>query len=97
MDLSTPILFWQVINFSTDIFKTAGLSESNSTGATMGIGLVNVLMTLVSMVLIEKAGRKTLLTAGFVGMIFSTVLLTVALTFAVSILLRGKEISLLLK
>ncbi|XP_045472485.1 solute carrier family 2, facilitated glucose transporter member 1-like isoform X2 [Harmonia axyridis] len=71
-----------VINFSTDIFTTAGLSETNSTGATMGIGLVNVLMTLVSVVLIERAGRKTLLTAGFIGMIFSTILLTVALTFS---------------
>lgn len=71
-----------VINFSTDIFKTAGLSTSAASGATMGMGLVNVIMTLVSMILIEKAGRKTLLMAGFMGMIVSTTFLTISITFA---------------
>ncbi|KAK9869885.1 hypothetical protein WA026_003606 [Henosepilachna vigintioctopunctata] len=71
-----------VINFSTDIFKTAGLSDDASTGATMAVGLVNVMMTFVSMVLIEKAGRKTLLMGGFAGMAVSAVFLTIALEFA---------------
>ncbi|KAL3280764.1 hypothetical protein HHI36_003997 [Cryptolaemus montrouzieri] len=71
-----------VINFSTDIFKTAGLSENASTGATMIIGLVNVIMTLISMILIERAGRKTLLMAGFSGMIVATVFLTISISFA---------------
>lgn len=73
-----------MIFFSTEIFKESGLSEDSSTYATMGIGAINVLMTVVSLVLVEKAGRKTLLLAGFGGMAVDTLILTIAMIFSVS-------------
>lgn len=69
------------IFFSTDIFKTAGLSGDGALRATLALGLVNVLMTLVSMAVVERAGRRTLLLAGLAGMALCTVLLTVTLAF----------------
>ncbi|KAL3228031.1 hypothetical protein MRX96_003962 [Rhipicephalus microplus] len=67
------------IFFSTDIFKTAGLSVEGALRATLGLGLVNVLMTLVSMVVVERAGRRTLLLTGLAGMAICTVVLTITL------------------
>ncbi|XP_045541284.1 solute carrier family 2, facilitated glucose transporter member 1-like [Papilio machaon] len=67
-----------VIFFSTDIFKKAKLNESQSQYATLGMGAMNVVMTLISLVLVEVAGRKTLLMTGFSGMILCSVGLCVA-------------------
>lgn len=74
-----------VIFYSTDIFKGAGLTLQAATYATLAIGGVNVLMTIVSVILVEKAGRKTLLLVGFGGMVIDTFLLTIALQFSVSL------------
>ncbi|EFA03487.1 solute carrier family 2, facilitated glucose transporter member 1 isoform X2 [Tribolium castaneum] len=68
-----------VIFFSTSIFKDSGLKDDSATFATMGMGAINVLMTIVSLVLVEKAGRKTLLLFGFGGMAIDTLLLTIAM------------------
>ncbi|XP_044268548.1 solute carrier family 2, facilitated glucose transporter member 1-like isoform X2 [Tribolium madens] len=68
-----------VIFFSTSIFKDSGLKDDSATFATMGMGAINVLMTIVSLVLVEKAGRKTLLLIGFGGMAIDTLLLTIAM------------------
>lgn len=73
-----------VMFFSTTIFRSAGLSESASGYATLAMGSINVLMTVVSLVLVEKAGRKTLLLVGFAGMTVDTVILTFAMLFTVS-------------
>ncbi|GIX74475.1 solute carrier family 2, facilitated glucose transporter member 2 [Caerostris extrusa] len=43
------------------------------------MGTVNVLMTVVSMLLVEKAGRKTLLLIGLIGMMVVTTLLTISM------------------
>ena len=71
--------------FSTRIFEMAQLSVRDAQFATLGMGTVNVLMTLVSLVLVERAGRKTLLLVGFGGMFIDTILLTLGLIFVVSI------------
>lgn len=70
-----------VMFFSTAIFKLAHLTEEKAQYATLVMGTVNVLMTVISLVLVEKAGRKTLLLIGFIGMFFSTSILTVCLAF----------------
>lgn len=70
--------------FSTEIFKMSGLDSDQASLATMGMGAVNVLMTIISLFLVEKAGRKTLLLIGFSGMTIDTLLLTFAMIFAVS-------------
>jgi len=67
------------IFYSTDIFKNAGLDAQASQSATLGMGSMNVLMTFVSLVLIEKAGRKTLMVIGLIFMFLMTTLLFSAL------------------
>lgn len=93
MFISIMVMFAQqlsginaVMFFSTKIFRMAQLDKHAAQNATMGVGAMNVLMTLVSLVLVEKAGRKTLLLVGFFGMFLDTVLLAICLVFAVSIL-----------
>jgi len=69
--------------YSTKIFQSAGLDETASQSATLGMGSMNVAMTFVSLVLIERLGRKTLMIAGLVEQLLSTTLLLASLlTFA---------------
>lgn len=75
-----------IMFYSTDIFKMAKLDTNQSQMATIGVGLVNVFMTFVSMILVEKAGRKTLLLIGFFGMTIDTTLLAVCFLFKVNYL-----------
>ncbi|KIH53485.1 hypothetical protein ANCDUO_16387 [Ancylostoma duodenale] len=55
--------------YSTVIFKQAGLSDTGAVYATIGMGAVNVLTTIVSVWLVDhpKAGRRTLLLVGVIG------------------------------
>lgn len=62
---------------------SAGLDDTTAQYATIGIGVVNVLMTIVSVCLVEIYGRKTLLLIGFGGMAIVTLMLSMALQFAV--------------
>ena len=71
--------------YSTSIFKSAGLDEAASQSATLGMGTVNVAMTVISLILIEKAGRKTLMIVGLAIMFVTTTLLLICLVAAVSI------------
>ncbi|EPB80626.1 transporter, major facilitator family protein [Ancylostoma ceylanicum] len=72
--------------YSTVIFKQAGLSDTGAVYATIGMGAVNVLTTIVSVWLVDhpKAGRRTLLLVGVVGMWFSTILLVVSISMSMS-------------
>lgn len=61
-----------VIYYAPLIVQSAGISTaSGAILATAGIGLVNVLMTIVAMWLIDHAGRRALLLVGIAGMIVS--------------------------
>ncbi|KAA0200780.1 hypothetical protein HAZT_HAZT010067 [Hyalella azteca] len=68
-----------VIFFSTKIYESAGLSEAASLYATIAMGAMNVAMTLISLVMVEKAGRKTLMLTGLTGMMIVSLLLTICL------------------
>jgi MFS transporter, SP family, galactose:H+ symporter len=58
-----------VIYYAPIIMQSAGIpSASGAILATAGIGVVNVLMTLVSMWLIDRVGRRPLLLIGIAGM-----------------------------
>lgn len=70
--------------FSTQIFMDANLSSESATYATLGMGGINVLMTVVSLFLVERAGRKTLLLVGFSGMTVDVFLLIFAMAYSVS-------------
>lgn len=61
----------------------SNLTDESAQYATIAMGTCNVAMTVVSLVLVEKAGRKTLLLIGFVGMFFIALILTICLAFAV--------------
>lgn len=70
--------------YSTKIFQMAGMTTSGATYATLGMGALNVAMTLISLFMVELTGRKTLLLIGFSAMFFDVVLLTIALLLVVS-------------
>ena len=58
-----------VIYFAPTIFNSAGMPDTSAAIlATAGVGVVNVVMTYVALRLIDKAGRRTLLITGLVGM-----------------------------
>ncbi|XP_033224164.1 solute carrier family 2, facilitated glucose transporter member 1-like isoform X3 [Belonocnema kinseyi] len=71
-----------IMSFSTSIFEMANLPKDAAQMATMGVGAMNVVMTFVSLILVEKAGRKTLLLVGFSGMVIDTLLLAICMPFA---------------
>jgi sugar porter (SP) family MFS transporter len=61
-----------VIYYAPIIIQSAGISsDSGAILATAGIGAVNVLMTIVSMWLIDRAGRRPFLLTGIAGMAFT--------------------------
>ncbi len=65
-----------VIYYAPMIIQSAGISSaSGAILATAGIGTVNVLMTIVSMWLIDRVGRRPLLLTGIAGMSVTLALL----------------------
>ena len=64
-----------IIYYAPTIIRDTGLGDSASILATVGIGVVNVLFTLVAIWLIDRIGRKKLLLYGLSGMTLGTILL----------------------
>ena len=65
-----------VIYYAPTIFQSAGLSSASvAILATAGVGLVNVIMTVVAMRLLDVVGRRALLLWGLAGMIIMLVAL----------------------
>ncbi len=61
-----------IIYYAPTIFQLAGFdSAAQSILATAGVGAVNVLMTIVSLRLLDRVGRRPLLLTGIAGMIAS--------------------------
>lgn len=60
-----------VIYFAPRIFGLAGLDGSAALLSTAGIGLTNLLFTLLGIYLIDRAGRRALLILGSIGYIVS--------------------------
>lgn len=57
-----------VIYFAPEIFKNLGLdSTTGQILATMGIGIVNLLVTVIAILCVDKLGRRKLLLIGFAG------------------------------
>jgi SP family galactose:H+ symporter-like MFS transporter len=68
-----------VIYYAPKIFQFAGfVSASSAIFATVGVGVVNVIMTIVAILLLDRIGRRPLLLTGLAGMIFSLGLLSLA-------------------
>ncbi|XP_051856716.1 solute carrier family 2, facilitated glucose transporter member 3 [Antechinus flavipes] len=67
-----------VFYYSTGIFADAGVKEPIY--ATIGAGAINVVFTVVSLFLVERAGRRTLHLIGLSGMAFCSVLMVIAMS-----------------
>jgi sugar porter (SP) family MFS transporter len=65
-----------VIYYAPTIIQQAGIdSASSAILASLGVGVVNVIMTVVALRLLDQVGRRTLLFIGVSGMSFSLFLL----------------------
>ena len=62
--------------YSPRIFEMAGLGESAALLSSIGVGVVNLVFTLVGMSLIDRSGRKRLMLIGSLGYIVSLGLVT---------------------
>src|SRR5437879_3432995 len=68
-----------IIYYAPQIFEAAGFgSATTALAATIGIGVVNVLATVVAIALVDHWGRRPLLLAGLTGMIVSLLALGLA-------------------
>uniref|UniRef100_A0A669CVX6 Solute carrier family 2 member 2 n=1 Tax=Oreochromis niloticus TaxID=8128 RepID=A0A669CVX6_ORENI len=66
-----------IFYYSTAIFSRAGVSHP--VYATIGVGVINTIFTLVSVALVDRAGRRTLTLVGLGGMCCCAVAMTVGL------------------
>lgn len=66
-----------VFYFSTKIFEKANVEQP--VYATIGTGVVNTAFTVVSLFVVERAGRRSLQLLGLLGMAGSAILMTIAL------------------
>ncbi len=68
-----------VIYYAPTIFKFAGLSSASvAILASVGVGIVNVILTIVAMQLIDRVGRRPLLLVSLAGMSLSLIVLGLA-------------------
>lgn len=73
--LATGLLFWQqitginaVLYYLDTFFMDAGMEEDMANYMSMVVGIINVIMTIVSIAVIDKLGRKPLLLISLAGM-----------------------------
>lgn len=60
-----------IIYYAPRIFEMTGLGKNSSLLSSAGIGLINLIFTLISMNLIDRYGRKTLMKIGSIGLIIT--------------------------
>ncbi len=64
--------------YANRIFESAGLSENASFLSGIGVGVINLIFTLIGVALIDKMGRKKLMYIGSFGYIVSLSLVSMA-------------------
>jgi MFS family permease len=62
--------------YAPRIFELAQLSEDAAALSSIGVGLVNLVFTMLGLLMIDRFGRKTLLTIGGIGYVISLGLIT---------------------
>ncbi|MDT0649029.1 sugar porter family MFS transporter [Autumnicola edwardsiae] len=64
--------------YAPRIFESAGLGESTALLSSIGVGVVNLLFTLLGVFLIDRVGRRKLMLVGSIGYIISLSLVAAA-------------------
>lgn len=67
-----------IIYFAPKVFEMAGIGRSAALFSTVGIGVVNLIFTIIGWSLIDKFGRRTLMFIGSFGYIISLSLIAIA-------------------
>ncbi|MFI6347094.1 sugar porter family MFS transporter [Streptomyces sp. NPDC050560] len=67
-----------IFYYSTTLWQSVGFSESSSFTTSVITAAINVVMTVVAMLYVDRVGRRRLLTIGSVGMCLALLLTTVA-------------------
>ncbi len=70
-----------VLYYAPRIFEVAGLGSSSALLSSAGVGLINLLFTLIGMSLIDRLGRKHLMYIGSFGYIISLSLVALSFLF----------------
>ncbi|MDH5399959.1 MAG: sugar porter family MFS transporter [Cyclobacteriaceae bacterium] len=60
-----------IIYYAPRIFDMTGLAKGSALLSTIGIGVLNLIFTMVGMAIIDRFGRKTLMYIGSVGLVFA--------------------------
>ncbi|MFK7973138.1 MAG: sugar porter family MFS transporter [Bacteroidia bacterium] len=71
-----------IMYYAPTIFREAGLERSSALFSTVGIGIVNVVFTLIGMSMIDRLGRKQLMYIGSAGYIISLSLVAISFMLA---------------
>lgn len=84
--ISFPHCFikFQVFYYSTDLFQRAGLPDDIAKFMTIGIGLIMVVMTIITIPLMDRMGRRTLHLYGLGGMFIFSIFITISFLAKVS-------------
>lgn len=83
-DLIGNYFAFQVFYYSTNLFTSSGLTDESAKFATIGIGAIMVCMTLVSIPLMDRTGRRTLHLYGLGGMFIFSIFITISFLIKVS-------------
>lgn len=67
-----------IFYYSTTLWKSVGFSEADSFTTSVITAGINVLMTVVAMLFVDRVGRRRLLTIGSIGMCLALLLTSVA-------------------
>jgi sugar porter (SP) family MFS transporter len=66
-----------VIYFAPKILQTSGFSSSASWIGTVGLGVTNVIFTIIGMLIVDRVGRRPLLIIGAIGLTVMLIILAV--------------------
>ncbi|MGG3573003.1 sugar porter family MFS transporter [Bacillus gobiensis] len=66
-----------IIYYAPTIFSEAGLGDATAILGTVGIGTVNVIITIFAIMIMDKIDRKKLLAIGNIGMVLSLLIMAV--------------------
>ena len=70
-----------IFYYSTSFFESAGIDPDSAQYATIGVGAILVTMTLVTIPLMDRLGRRTLHLTGLAGIVVCSIMITVALNY----------------